>query len=286
MSEEVKKPKLSPTATRIINIVVDVIVAVILVFALILSISAIQSKKSGYEGYTVVFGHAYLSVESGSMDPDNIKVTLPEGKPEGFKEGDLIKIKVLGSDEKDNLEVGDVISFRTNTIVEGKYVLNTHRIVEVLESNGEVYGYRTRGDANASDDSTYTTLSNVVGLYEKKASGIGHMFSFMSTSTGFFVCIVLPTLLVVVYCAVNLVLVILKERKVQTAEASEEEEKKRAELEEEIRQKVIAEMAANSSGNTQSGETAEKKPEERETEENPTDTSEDEKNNSEKEGQD
>ena len=63
----------------------------------------------------------------------------------------------------------------------------------------------------------------------------------MGTSAGFFVCVVLPTLLIVVYCAVNLILVIRKEKKVQTIAAVQEKEDER----ERIRQELLAEMQAN-----------------------------------------
>ena len=66
------------------------------------------------------------------------------------------------------------------------------------------------------------------------------MFLFMSSSAGFFVCIVLPSLLVVAYFAVNLILVIRKEKKAQTIEAEQSQLEER----ERIRQELLAEMQA------------------------------------------
>lgn len=238
MEEEVKeKRKLSPRKKRIINIVIDVVVAVVLAFALFLAICTISSKKKGYDQYTEIFGSAYLAVESGSMEPV-------------FYKGDLIKIKTLSADEARNLNTGDIITFRTTRVTgDGKYVLNSHRIIEVIENNGKV-SYRTQGDNNAAADSSVVLSDDVIGVYKGKASGIGNVFLFMSTSAGFFVCVVLPTLLIVVYCAVNLILVIRKEKKVQTVAAEQAQLDER----ERIRQELLAEMQANAAGTVQPSE--------------------------------
>lgn len=234
---EKEKRKLSPKAKRIINIVVDVVVAVILAFALILAISTITSKKKGYDQYTEIFGTTYLAVESGSMEPT-------------FRRGDLIKIKTVKGDDAANLEKDDIITFKTTLRQGGKIVLNTHRIVEVVKENGTVK-YRTQGDnkvTNPNPDSDLVTLDQIVGLYKGKAGGIGKVFLFMQTSAGFFVCVVLPTLLIVAYCAVNLVLVIRKEKKKQTEEAVIAKMDER----EKLRQELLAEMQANAAEASQS----------------------------------
>lgn len=235
---EKEKKKLSPKAKRIINIVVDVVVAVILAFALILAISTIVSKKKGYDQYTEIFGSAYLAVESDSMVPT-------------FEKGDLIKIKMVKGNDAANLDKGDIITFKsTRVTADGKTVLNTHRIVKVNKVNGKVVSYVTKGDGNDNEDASSVLVDEVVGIYKGKAGGIGKVFLFMQTSAGFFVCVVLPTLLIVAYCAVNLVLVIRKEKKKQTEEAvvAKLDERER------IRQELLAEMQANAGETSQSGE--------------------------------
>jgi hypothetical protein len=109
-------------------------------------------------------------------------------------------------------------------------------------------------------DSNYETVSvsKVVGQYTGKAGGIGHVMLFMNSSAGFFVCVVLPSLLVVVYFAVNLVLVILKEKKAQAvaAGAAKEDEK------EKLRAELLAELAASGQIKTpESTQKGEEKPE-------------------------
>ncbi|MGN0804854.1 MAG: signal peptidase I [Candidatus Coproplasma sp.] len=270
MAEDVKETKekfqLSPKAKKILNIVVDVIVAIVLVFAVFLAVVSISSKSKGYGSYTEIFGTAYVAVASDSMDADP-PADLPAGKLSGFAKGDLIKIKTLKQSEASKLEVGDIITFKTNQILEGKYVLNTHRIVAInTGSEGNASSYITKGDNNLANDSGFVMISDIVGVYQGKAPGIGHVFLFMGSTTGFFVCIVLPTLLIVVYCAVNLVLVIRKEKKVQTAEAEEASAKEKEEERERIRQELLAEMQAQSQSQPEpkSEEKAEVKAEEKE----------------------
>lgn len=229
---------MKPKTKKILNIVLDVVIAIVLVFAAFLAVISIRSKVKGYNDYTEVFGSAYVAVASESMSgttPDYV----PQGKLEGFEKGDLIKINLTDEKEVQQLEVGDIITFKTVYIVQDKTVLNTHRIVEInRNSEGKIVSFVTRGDNNDVNDTMPISVADVVGVYEGKASGIGHVFLFMSSSAGFFVCIVLPTLLIVVYCVVNLVLVIQKEKKVQVAEAEIEKQAEK----ERIRQELLAEM--------------------------------------------
>jgi len=239
---------LSPLPSKIINIVVDVIVAAVLILAVILAVCSIRSKKLGYENCTVVFGHAYLAVASESMDAD-----IPEeyaGKLGGnIKKGDLIKIKILDDDEKRKLEVGDIITFAVDLDGDGyKDELNSHRIVELIGNEGSASGYYTKGDNNASRDSGWVQYDDVIGVFEKKSSGIGHVFLFMNSSTGFFVCIVLPTLLIVVFCAVNLVIAIMNEKKKEKAEAEVAAVAEKDALKEQMRRELLAEMQAQNGG--------------------------------------
>lgn len=238
------KINLSPKGKKIINIVVDVVCGLILVIALIFAISSISSKAKGYDRYTEIFGKAYLAVQSDSMKGD---------KADNFSKGDLIVIKTLGGEERRKLKVNDIITFKTSEITDdGAMVLNSHRIIEIVGGEGEASAYKTKGDNNDIADNGIVLISDVVGVYQGKASGIGHMFLFMGTSAGFFTCVVLPTLIVVAYAAVNLVLVILKERKVQAVAS---EEAKQAE-----REKMRAELLAEMGMPAEATETKEEQP--------------------------
>ena len=224
------KINMSPKTKKILNIVVDVVVAVVLVFALFLAVCTISSKAKGYDQYTEVFGKAYLAVRTDSMQGD---------KEDNFNPGDLIAIKLVSNDEAKNLKEEQVITFRTTELLNGKWTLNSHRIQEVVKNeDGSVRYYTTHGDHNPSSAVERVLPSEVVGVYQGTAGGVGRLFLFMNSSAGFFVCIVLPSLIVVAYFAVNLILVIRKEKKVQTVEAEQAQLEER----ERLRQELLAEM--------------------------------------------
>ena len=67
---------------------------------------------------------------------------------------------------KEDLEVGDIISFRT-----GDYI-NTHRIVRIEERNGEEV-YITKGDNNESEDRGYVEFQDIEGKYLFRIPGFG-----------------------------------------------------------------------------------------------------------------
>lgn len=236
---------MSPVVKKIVNIAVDVVVALILALALVLAISTISSRVKGYRDYTEIFGTAFLAVQSDSMAKD---FNSGEVKEDNFSKGDLIVIKTLSAEEAKNLQVGDVITFEYQ-IQDGHYVLNSHRIIEIIGSGDNVTGYTTHGDNNVTGVNETVWVDEIVGVYQGKAGGIGNVMLFMSTSAGFFTCIVLPTLLVVVYSAVNLVLVIRSEKKAQLAAEAQSKEDEREEERRRIREEILAEMQAQSAAN-------------------------------------
>ena len=206
---------------KVINIVVNVIVAIILVFVFILTLTIILS---GDKGYTSIFGTAYVSVESNSMKGD---------KADNFQKGDLLKIKILDEEEKKNLQPGDVITFWDNTIVDNQLVLNSHRIIKVEKQSDGSVRYETKGDNNLDADKMLIPDVTIVGIYEGKIGGLGNVVSWFHSSTGFFVCIVLPAFLIVAYFAFNLVMVLRERNKV-----SDETKKER------LRQELLEELRA------------------------------------------
>lgn len=251
---------MSAKAKKIINIVVNVVCGVILIFVLILAISMISSKRKNYGNYTEIFGKAYLAVESDSMssqiDNDN-KVGYGN-----FTKGDLITVKILkDSSAKKSLKEGDIITFRTPNIVSGKWVLNTHRIIAVQDVGDDIV-YVTRGDHNPATMTEIVESDLVIGKFIGAKSGAGKIVSFMGSSTGFFVFVVLPTFIIVAIAASNLVVVILKEKKAQTAVVEKAQQEVLADERERIRQELLAEMQMQN----QTQPAAESKPEQAETE--------------------
>ena len=233
---------MSKKSQKIISVVVNVIVAIILVMVLFVTISTILSSG---QGYTSFFGVASVSVQSDSMKGD---------KSDNFVKGDLLFIKILNDEEKQNLEVGQIITFRDR--IEGFDVLNTHRIVRLAVDSGGNKGYITKGDNNLAEDG-WLDYRDVVGLYEGgKIPWVGNVTDFINTSTGFLVFVVIPSFLIVAYFGFNLFVAVKQGNKEKKeVEMVSEIERMREELLKELQ--AEGKLAATESEDTSSEESAE-----------------------------
>lgn len=75
---------------------------------------------------------------------------------------------------KENLKVGDIISFRT-----GDYI-NTHRIIRIEEQNGEEV-YITKGDNNKAEDRTPVKFHDIQGKYLFRLPGFGKVIEILKS---------------------------------------------------------------------------------------------------------
>ncbi|MEG1528299.1 MAG: S26 family signal peptidase [Clostridia bacterium] len=227
------------TKKQIIEIIIDVIAVILCVLLLIVAINVIASSGKGYTAY---FGKLYLPVESNSMwssDEANRKPTT-DTMLGSFKKGDMLVVDELDDEEKQNLKVDDLITFKM-VVGEGKdrvEILNTHRIVGIVRSlDGEkILTCLTRGDAAAVDsEPERSPIDFVVGKVEKIKVDGGGFGLWISTPSGFFVAIVLPSLLVVAYFVAMLIITFVQRNKAKSAIDKEE---MRKQLEAEIREQL------------------------------------------------
>ena len=150
-----------------------------------------------------IAGFTPLTVASDSMAPT-------------FRAGDLIFIRKC---DPATLKEGDVITF--HAIINNEYALNTHRIAEIQEQNG-ARCYTTKGDNNAIADVHMISDGDIVGRYVTRLPGLGKVVSFLSSSLGFLVVIVLPLLVFFIYQVYHLITVSIDLKKaiaVETAQA-------------------------------------------------------------------
>ena len=188
------------------KIIVRIILDVVLVFAILfgIGVSVMTLTANDNDGVPSLFGYIPVSVLTNSM----------EGTPDGFNQGDLLFIEKIDDARTAGLVEGDVITFWDFNIVPGTRVLNSHRIVDVL-GTGTGMRFETRGDnpAIALDETEITTYSLVVGKYTgTRIPFLGAVIQFMQTSLGFFLCIVLPILVLFIFEGVNLVKVIVENK--------------------------------------------------------------------------
>jgi len=200
---------------------VRIFIVVLVLLSIIISISSITAKANN--GVPNLFGYSPFSVQTNSMSPT-------------LSKGDYIFVEKCDAEA---LEVGDIVTYFT--IIEGKRVVNTHRIVEVYNDNGMIQ-YQTQGDnkeTNPEPDELLLSPGDVIGEFTgTKIPVMGSVLDYLSTQTGFFIVILLPVLLFTIYQVYNLVSVILYNHKVDTINAVNEA------ASDEVKEAIIAEYLA------------------------------------------
>jgi len=201
---------MSDKAKKITSAVSNILIVLVILFALVVSITSITARANG--GVPDLFGYTAFSIQTDSMNPT-------------IKSGDYIFGEKC---DPEALEVGDVITYFT--IIENKKVVNTHRIVEIVD-NGTFKSFRTQGDnkvTNPEPDELLVDYDDVISKYNgTRIPVMGSVLDFLGTKLGFFLVIVLPVLLYTLFQIYKLVVVILHNQKAKLAE-NEEEIKKAA----------------------------------------------------------
>lgn len=231
MQEEAKEKK-KRTKGDIASLVILIVLAVILVPIFAINLTLIIKGSIDPDVPPDVFGVAPMAVTTGSMDGD---------EADSFAEGALIFVRILDEEEKQALQEGDIVTFRTN----GAYV--THRIVTVNTVDGAVVSVTTKGDANNANDGAIL-LENVVGLCTGSVAGMGSFAMFLQTPVGIVVVIGIPVLL---YIAYDVTRITLNNRRIKAAEAAKQVEKE-SEKDEEIRR--LRELLAEKDGAAEQAE--------------------------------
>jgi signal peptidase len=124
-----------------------------------------------------VFGYFPMVVLSESMVPT-------------VQAGDLV---IYQKKSPEDVGVGDIIVFYDPADT-SRLTLVTHRIMEVNNDNGETT-YRTKGDANNTDDQYPVTTDEMIGIFKARIPKMGNAVLFLQTTKGMLVCIVIPLIL-------------------------------------------------------------------------------------------
>lgn len=194
---------------KVLKVIVNVVVWIVLILALLITIMVFSSGRNN--GVANLMGYIPMTVESDSMKPTFVK-------------DDLIICKEV--DDIYTLKEGDVITFWT--IIDGKKVKNTHRIVSVNEFEG-TRSFVTRGDNNNQDDTLPAYAGDIIGKWtEVRLGGFGKVMNFLRTKTGFFICIVIPMAIFFLVELYKFIVTLVELKKPQLTADDEEEIKKRA----------------------------------------------------------
>lgn len=231
--------------TKIIDIVLNIVTAIIVVIVLAVGISSIVNANVGYNS---VFGVAGISVQSDSMKGD---------EKDNFKKGDLIYIDIIKTDKEkqEKIKEGDIITFWDT--IEGKRVLNTHRVVGIGNSGDTIY-YTTHGDNNPEGMQEFIAITEVVGKFNGTIlKGIGNVTDFFNGQVGFGIFVIGPSILLVLYagfCVFKAFKSYNKE-KIDIIIESRTDEKKEL-SDEELERLYLERIAARENGGSSSDEMA------------------------------
>lgn len=227
--------------------IISTIVNVILVIAIVIAATATYTSyvSTSGNGVPTVLGLRVFSIQTDSMYPT-------------LNPGDLIIDKAVK--DSSQLQVGDIITYWT--VINGERVLNTHRISQIYDGGGHLI-FETKGDNNSISDSLTVHESEVVGIYSSRIAGVGKVFDYLQTSTGFLIVVVVPVFLFFLYYLIQFFRVLFEYQNVKNrikyeqergrtedlidAEKRKQEESHKAErqrIEAELREKLKAEMAA------------------------------------------
>lgn len=172
------KKKNSPIQT--VMTVLGTVLCIILLPILILNISLIVRSFTNPDDVPRIGKWLPLVVLTDSMYPE-------------IESGDLIICEVVDAED---VKVKDVIAF-FDPAGNGTSVV-THRVIDIFEKDGQIY-FTTQGDANNTADSKPVPGNKLVGLYNSRIGGLGHVIMFMQTTEGLLLCVVLPIILLIGY---------------------------------------------------------------------------------------
>lgn len=142
------------------------IIFLIITIPLIIAAGIIIFKANRYpDKIPDIFGIKPMIVLSGSMETE-------------IYTGDVAFVKEVNPNE---LKKQDIIAFRNE-----QNKVTTHRIVDIIEKDGERF-FRTKGDNNNTEDINLVSTKSVEGLYFARISGLGNFLMFMQQPTGLIV---------------------------------------------------------------------------------------------------
>ena len=233
MLEKIQEQKWFNITKLVVNIVFYTLIVVLVLFSM-----ANINKKDDYS-VPNLFGKGFTTVVTPSMDGT---------QKDSFDEEDLIFLSVVTEKNIDK---------KLKKVEVRNYILNTHRVVDIVEVNGKTL-YITQGDKVAEMNDSYkynadrdwdselglsnekcelVSADDVRGIYTGKWNGFGKVFKFLQTSNGFMICVVLP---IALFFVIELLLLVLNFMKIK----QEKRDKQHAEDMERIKQEQAAQLEA------------------------------------------
>ncbi len=193
--------KKDKTKKRVYEKILSIFAWLTFVLAILLAVLTIFSSFSGEKNGKAIFGRKMLIVASDSMSKSAVS-SANNDEQIFFNSGDLVIIKTAY--DVNDLKVGDVISFFSyNPDSYGKTL--THKIRSVKYSaSGKLIGYETYGINTGLSDQAIVQPESIIGVYSGKLSGVGNVFAFLKTPSGYYLSILTPTMLLVIFFSIKI----------------------------------------------------------------------------------
>ena len=145
----------------------------------------------------IYFGNVLHNVNKNDNRPplfDTYIIVSPSMVPNiNVQDGIVIKREKIS-----DIKTGDIITFITH---DSRYdgLIITHRVVGIEKMENGSYYYRTKGDANNAVDPYLVKKDDIYGKVIFRVPKVGYIRKYVSNPTGWFIFIVLPAVLVVIY---------------------------------------------------------------------------------------
>ena len=198
---------------KALNIVKNILVWLVVVFAVLMMVFTVVSVSTFDRTDRNLFGYKAFIVLSDSMSKTD------------FSAGDLVLVKDV---DPSTLKEGDIIAYTSqNTSNYGETV--THKIRKLTtDANGEP-GFITYGTTTDTDDETIVTYPYVIGKYKTSLPKVGKFFQFLKSTPGYIVCILVPFLILILIEGIRCIRLFRKYKAEQKAELQAERDKIEAE---------------------------------------------------------
>ena len=194
---------------KVINIVKNIVVWLVVIVAVCMMIFTIVSVTTFNRNDRHLFGFRAYVVTSDSMSKTD------------FDAGDLILVKNV---DPATLKEGDIITYMSqNPESFGETI--THKIRSITKDANGNPGFITYGTTTDTDDATIVTYPYVLGRYEKAIPNVGTFFTFLKTTQGYFVCIFIPFMLLILYQGLNCIRLFRRYKREQLQEMEAERAK-------------------------------------------------------------
>lgn len=156
-------------------------VAIVALLALALAISPLLASRA--PGRPAFIGpYAPMIVLGGSMEPT-------------YRLGSILFIERV---RPEDVRAGDVITFDSAGFDGGRPAsLTTHRVTAIERTDAQLM-FRTKGDANTTEDPTPVPASALAGRGVLAIPYVGFASAFVRSRTGFLLLVVLPAMVMII----------------------------------------------------------------------------------------